>query len=762
MMRPPWPLWLLVLALPSQLAAQVIDFETLPDGTPTEDLQEICDQYAALGVTFSLLDRTTGDPVGCPLIAKTGDPKTAFSGCTGSDLPRPGQGTGTSMLTDGTGLGVDADLLVTYTTPVSQCAGIIIDPDCRTNGQPPCEQWTVTALDTEGDTLATAVIDAPTGPSSPECVDPAAGPGDAIAFDWSFDLPGQQIAAVRIVYTGNAGNVGLAFDNFSPSVVPPLTVSAKGPRYAICAGHEIELYADTRGGLPPRAVQWQQETAPGVWADLGTAPSEIVAPGTTSSYRAVVTDGAGSMAQGPVTVEVVSGAGNAVCDTRLLVSSAHNDRVLRYDPVSRSFVDTFVAAGSGGLDGPAKLAFARDGSLLVNSQSTNQVLRYDGTSGAFLGVLVPSVPNGPSVPVGLEIGPDGDVYVANVGTNDVRRYDSTTGAYLGAFVTPGAGGLNQPTGIEFGDDGYFYVASRTGNDIKRYDSTTGAYVDDFTPAGSGLGLPRGLAFHPRPGGDLFVGSESNDSVEWFDGDSGLPKGPLVPPGRGTLDRANDLAYGPEGNLYVASLDNDKVLIFGEHTGVFLGELPSGNGLDGPAWLTFTLYCGDGICDPTGGETPCGCAGDCGMPAADELVCDDGLDEDCDGAVDCEDADCAAETACAGAGSVPVDALLPGTPLRIERGLEGALELTWGASCNAGDTDFAVYEGQLGLPGSHTPRTCGTGGTATWTLDTPGAGNRYYIVVPLNAAFEGSHGRDSGGAERPQGVFPCRAQSVTCP
>jgi hypothetical protein len=269
-------------------------------------------------------------------------------------------------------------------------------------------------------------------------------------------------------------------------------------------------------------------------------------------------------------------------------------------------------------------------------------------------------------------------------------------------------------------------------------------------------------FYPRPGGDLFAGSETNDSVERFDGETGLPKGPHVPPGGGTLDRANDVVFGPEGNLYVGSLNNDKVLVFGEHTGAFIAEFPTGNGLDGAAWLAFTLFCGDGICDPTGGETPCGCVEDCGMPSIDESVCDDGLDEDCDGTVDCADADCAAEMFCAGAGSLPADSLLPGTPLRLGRGAGDALQMTWGASCYAADTDFAVHEGLLGLPGSHAPKTCSTGGATAWTLDTPGAGNRYYLVVPRNAAFEGSHGRDSNGAERPQGVFPCQAQSVTCP
>jgi FtsP/CotA-like multicopper oxidase with cupredoxin domain len=61
------------------------------------------------------------------------------------------------------------------------------------------------------------------------------------------------------------------------------------------------------------------------------------------------------------------------------------------------------------------------------------------------------------------------------------------------------------------------------------------------------------------------------------------------------------------------------------------------GATGPA-------CGDGTC--SGGETRCACPADCGAPPTAEAVCADGLDNDCDGALDCADADCAAAPVCA--------------------------------------------------------------------------------------------------------------------
>jgi hypothetical protein len=55
------------------------------------------------------------------------------------------------------------------------------------------------------------------------------------------------------------------------------------------------------------------------------------------------------------------------------------------------------------------------------------------------------------------------------------------------------------------------------------------------------------------------------------------------------------------------------------------------------------FCGDGTCDVD--ETRCSCADDCGPPPPHEVSCTDGADEDCDGDVDCADADCLAEAVC---------------------------------------------------------------------------------------------------------------------
>jgi len=64
------------------------------------------------------------------------------------------------------------------------------------------------------------------------------------------------------------------------------------------------------------------------------------------------------------------------------------------------------------------------------------------------------------------------------------------------------------------------------------------------------------------------------------------------------------------------------------------------------------YCGDSYCDPS--ESSCSCPADCGSPAATELFCSDGLDDDCDTFVDCNDSDCAEDEACVAGGGLPGD------------------------------------------------------------------------------------------------------------
>ena len=54
-------------------------------------------------------------------------------------------------------------------------------------------------------------------------------------------------------------------------------------------------------------------------------------------------------------------------------------------------------------------------------------------------------------------------------------------------------------------------------------------------------------------------------------------------------------------------------------------------------FSLPVCCGNGTCSPP--EHSCNCPGDCGLPAGSETICNDGLDDDCDGLTDCADPTC---------------------------------------------------------------------------------------------------------------------------
>ena len=191
----------------------------------------------------------------------------------------------------------------------------------------------------------------------------------------------------------------------------------------------------------------------------------------------------------------------------LLVGSEDTDEVLRYNVSSGAFVDAFVSAGSGGIDGPHGLTFGPDANgdnvpeLYVSGRNSFNVVRYDGATGAPLpGTYVTTNSGGLAWPEGLTFDSNGShLYVTSTGTNQVLKYNAQTGAYVGVGASTG---LSAPKGVKFGADSLMYITSGGNNRILRY-TASGAYVDDYVPAGSGgMTNPSRLTFGPD--GDLYV------------------------------------------------------------------------------------------------------------------------------------------------------------------------------------------------------------------------------------------------------------------
>jgi hypothetical protein len=115
------------------------------------------------------------------------------------------------------------------------------------------------------------------------------------------------------------------------------------------------------------------------------------------------------------------------------------------------------------------------------------------------------------------------------------------------------------------------------------------------------------------------------------------------------------------------------------------------------------------------------------------------------------------------GSVPEVNGGPQPVLRISTPDHISLNLQWGAACGGAATDYAIYEGAIGSWYSHVPGLCTTSGNLT-AVYSPAPGNRYYLVVPLNASAEGIYGHATSGSPIPVSVSACRTSQDTagCP
>ena len=172
------------------------------------------------GVAFSL------EGGGFPVLAKVGPPLTAFSGPTGEDGPATNQNVGSFFLTDDGQTGpAPPALIISYVAPVAAASGVIIDIDSNP-ALGGAERWRVEARGA-GNILLEAALLTPTSFNG----------GDGKATPWSFLRTTNDIYFVRVIYAGDKTNgIGLAFDNFSPSLpveAARLKVTRTGLRSAI-------------------------------------------------------------------------------------------------------------------------------------------------------------------------------------------------------------------------------------------------------------------------------------------------------------------------------------------------------------------------------------------------------------------------------------------------------------------------------------------------------------------------------------------------
>jgi DNA-binding beta-propeller fold protein YncE len=117
---------------------------------------------------------------------------------------------------------------------------------------------------------------------------------------------------------------------------------------------------------------------------------------------------------------------------------------------------------------------------------------------------------------------------------------------LSRFTTSGVG-IDTPistdgTRMTLDANGRLYISHSRANVVSRYDARTGNFLNVF--ASAGLDMPAGLDFGPN--GNLYVASPNNNQIVEFDGMSGQYVRSIA------VSLPIDLEFGPDNNLYVAA------------------------------------------------------------------------------------------------------------------------------------------------------------------------------------------------------------------
>ena len=231
-----------------------------------------------------------------------------------------------------------------------------------------------------------------------------------------------------------------------------------------------------------------------------------------------------------------------------------------------------------GLEFAEGVNFDSQGTLYCVDERGGSVWRADKD-----GRLRPWVETGH--PNGSRFGPGGDLFVADNGRKAILRLATWTGALTVYADRYDGQGFRGPNDLCFGPDGTLYFTDPVDSSTEEPIGAVYAVAPHGSVARilSGLAFPNGIAVTPD-GAILIVAETHSGILHRYSLDAARPYEELDPlavlspanaPGPGTEDAGPDgMAFGDDGNLYVAHYNGGCVQVVSPHGGIGT-SLPAG-------------------------------------------------------------------------------------------------------------------------------------------------------------------------------------------
>lgn len=163
------------------------------------------------------------------------------------------------------------------------------------------------------------------------------------------------------------------------------------------------------------------------------------------------------------------------------------------------------------------------------------------------------------------------LYVSNFNSNTITAYDATTGAFLRTAVQAGPE-LSGANGFAIAPNGSFYVAGQFSNNVVHY-SNLGKLIEILDPNNlAGISSPQGVNFGPD--GLLYVASFDNDRIVRFDVATGQFKDDFVAVKLDGISHIGPIEprFESDHNLVVSTFDGERIL---KYQGPLANPVPQG-------------------------------------------------------------------------------------------------------------------------------------------------------------------------------------------